>query len=140
VNLKFLGALPVGPNGALQVGGEFGSTNRRDTTFATDFQLGGYLNLSGLRTYKLNGDYLGFVRVVYQHRMGKVPVIGRSWFLGGSLEAGNAWLLRDDVSFGDTYKSGSAFLGADTFLGPFYFAYGRTNRGDSSWYIFLGRP
>jgi NTE family protein len=140
VNLKFLGALPVGPNGALQVGGEFGSTNRRDTTFATDFQLGGFLNLSGLRTDQLNGDYLGFVRVVYQHRMGKVPVIGRSWFLGGSLEAGNAWLLRDDVSFGDTYKSGSAFLGADTFLGPFYFAYGRTNRGDSSWYIFLGRP
>jgi NTE family protein len=27
-----------------------------------------------------------------------------------------------------------------TYIGPFYFAYGHTNRGDSSWYIFVGRP
>src|SRR5262249_18307090 len=133
--LQFLGAFPVGENGALQVAGHFGATNRRDDTFAADFNLGGFLNLSGLPTDQLFGDYLGFARVVYQHRMGKVPVIGRSWYLGGSFEAGNTWLTRSDVKFGDLYKAGSVFLGADTYIGPFYVAYGHTSRGDSSWYI-----
>ena len=32
------------------------------------------------------------------------------------------------------------FLAADTFLGPFYFAYGRASGGASSFYLFLGRP
>jgi hypothetical protein len=32
------------------------------------------------------------------------------------------------------------FLGADTFLGPFYFAYGRASGNASSFYLFLGRP
>ena len=35
---------------------------------------------------------------------------------------------------------GSPFLAADTFLGPFYFAYGRATGGASSFYLFLGRP
>ena len=140
IQLDFLQAWPIGDNGALQLAGRFGASNRRDDTLASDYQLGGFLNVSGLRTDQLFGDYLAFARVVYQHRMGKVPVIGRSWYLGGSLEAGNVWLNRDDVSAGDLFKAGSVFLGADTFIGPFYFAYGRTSRGDSSWYIFIGRP
>ena len=41
---------------------------------------------------------------------------------------------------GDMFKAGSAFLAADTYLGPFYFAYGRATGGESSWYSFLGRP
>ena len=67
-------------------------------------------------------------------------MIGRSWYIGGSLEAGNVWLKRENASFGDLYKAASVFLAADTFLGPFYVAYGRTSSGESSWYIFLGRP
>ena len=57
-----------------------------------------------------------------------------------SFEAGNVWNSRDAVSFGDTYKAGSLFLGADTYIGPFYFAWGRTNRSESSFYVFVGRP
>ena len=66
--------------------------------------------------------------------------IAAAWYLGGSLEYGNVWPSRSDVSAGDTYKAASVFLAADTYVGPFYFAYGHTNRGDSSWYIFVGRP
>jgi len=50
------------------------------------------------------------------------------------------WNTRQDVSFGDTFKAASLFLAADTYIGPFYFAYGRTSRGESSWYVFVGRP
>ena len=124
----------------LHFAGRFGSTNRRDLTQATDFNLGGFLNVSGLRTDQLNGDYLGFSRAVYYHRMGPLRFIGRAWYLGGSFEVGNIWQTRSEVSFADTYKAGSFFLAADTYIGPFFVAYGRTNRGESSWYIFLGSP
>jgi NTE family protein len=72
--------------------------------------------------------------------MGPLRYVGRAWYLGGSLEFGNVWPTRSDVNFGDAYKAASAFLAADTYIGPFYFAYGRTNRGESSWYLFVGRP
>jgi NTE family protein len=35
--------------------------------------------------------------------------------------------------------AGSVFLAADTWLGPFYFAWGRTSGGETSFYIYLGR-
>ena len=112
----------------------------RDNTGATDYQLGGFLNLSGLRTDQLDGDYVGFMRAVYYHQMGPLRYIGRAWYLGGSLEIGNVWNQRDQVSFSDTYKAASIFVGADTYVGPFYFAYGRTSRGESSFYVLLGKP
>ncbi|MEP6678295.1 MAG: patatin-like phospholipase family protein [Betaproteobacteria bacterium] len=138
--LEFLQAIPIGEAGRLHLGGRFGASDRRDETGATDYQLGGFLNLSGLRTDQLDGDYLGFLRAVYYHRMGPLRFIGRSWFLGGSLEAGNVWNSRDAISATDTFKAASLFLGADTYVSPFYIAYGRTSRGQSSWYIFVGRP
>ena len=139
--LDFIQAVPLPwTSDLLHVAGRFGSTNRRDLTQATDFNLGGFLNVSGLRTDQLNGDYLGFGRLVYYHRMGPLRFIGRAWYLGGSLEAGNIWQTRSDVSWSDIYKAGSVFLAADTYIGPFYFAWGHTNRGESSWYIFVGRP
>lgn len=138
--LDFLQALPIGDGGRVHFAGRFGASDRRDATGATDYQLGGFLNLSGLRLDQLNGDYLGFLRGVYYHRMGPLRYIGRAWYLGGSLEVGNVWQSRDAISWGDTYKAASLFVAADTYIGPFYFAYGRTNRGESSWYIFVGRP
>ena len=140
VSAEFLQAVPLFDNGRLHLGGRFGAMDVRDQTTATNFDLGGFLNLSGLRTDQLNGDYLGFLRAVYYHRMGPLRYIGRAWYLGGSLEAGNVWNTRQDVSFGDTFKAASLFLAADTYIGPFYFAYGRTSRGESSWYVFVGRP
>jgi len=39
-----------------------------------------------------------------------------------------------------TLLSGSLFVAIDSPLGPFYVAYGRARDGNSSLYIFLGRP
>src|SRR5215468_11173828 len=60
--------------------------------------------------------------------------------LGGFLEIGNVWQERSAISLGDTYKAGSLFFAADTPFGPFYIAWGHTTRGDSTWYLLLGRP
>ena len=104
------------------------------------FLLGGFLNLSGLRNGELAGSYLGFGRAVYYYRLARIPYIGGSIYAGGSLEAGNVWQQRNSITANDLVKAGSAFFAADTFLGPFYFAYGRASGGASSFYVYLGRP
>ena len=61
-------------------------------------------------------------------------ILGGELYAGGSLEAGNTWQTRNDASASDLITAGSVFLGADTFLGPLYFAYGRASGGASSFY------
>lgn len=81
-----------------------------------------------------------FAGVAY-YRMGEVPrALGRSWYAGLSLEAGNAWARQADVRFGDMRKAGSLFLGLDSVIGPLYLGLGRTFGGDTAIYLFLGRP
>jgi len=106
----------------------------------TDFSLGGFLQLSGLRTNQLSGSYLGFARAVYFHELMQVPIIGGSVFAGGSIETGNVWDARDDISSKNLVIAGSLFLAASTWLGPAYIAYGRASGGQSTYYLFLGRP
>ncbi len=106
----------------------------------TDYSLGGFLQLSGLRTNQLSGSYLGLGRVVYYHELMQVPVIGGAVFAGGSIEAGNVWDTRDDISSRNLVTAGSLFLAANTWLGPAYIAYGRASGGQSTYYLFLGRP
>jgi NTE family protein len=136
----FLQALPLTPTAQIQVAGRLAWESAFDIALTDDYQLGGFLNLSGLRNDQLAGQYLAFARVVYTQRVGSLSVIGRGIYLGGSLEAGNAWAERGDVGFGNLRKAGSLFVGLDTYLGPFYFAYGRASGGASSFYVFLGRP
>ena len=67
-------------------------------------------------------------------------MIGGAIYAGGSLEMGNVWQQRNDVSASGLLTAGSVFVAADTWVGPFYFAYGRTSGGQSSFYLYLGRP
>jgi NTE family protein len=134
------GGIPVSDDDFLNVAGRVGGLSRNDPALVNPFLLGGFLNLSGLRTTQLEGSYLAFGRIVYYHKLAYVPLIGGSVFAGGSIEAGNAWQVRSDISASDLVKAGSLFLAADTFIGPFYFAYGRASGNASSFYLFLGRP
>ena len=59
-------------------------------------------------------------------------------YAGASLELGNVWQDFNDISFGDTIFAGSAFICADTPIGPIYLGYGRNDRGDGSLYLYLG--
>ncbi len=60
-------------------------------------------------------------------------------YAGVSLEAGNTWVDRKDVSFGDLRMNASLFFGLDTPLGPVYLATGYDEGGDKAFYLFLGR-
>ncbi len=134
------GAFELGKKDFVHVGARVGGVQNQRADPIADFNLGGFLQLSGLRTDQLSGSYVALGRAVYYHQIANVPLIGRGVYLGGSLEAGNVWNSRDDISAKGLVTAGSVFLAADTWLGPFYVAYGRASGGRASWYLFLGRP
>jgi NTE family protein len=105
------------------------------------FSLGGFLNLSGTPVGAIAGSHLVAGALLAYYRVGELPrAAGRSWYAGVSAEAGNAWARRSDASLRDLRKAGSVFLGLDTVIGAMYIGYGRTAGGESSAYLFLGRP
>jgi NTE family protein len=105
------------------------------------FFLGGFLNLSGFQSRDLSGEYVGLGQLVYLYELrGASSAFDTPLYLGGSLEAGNTWERSDDISFESLIPAGSVFLGADTFLGPFYLGAGIAESGRSAFYMFLGVP
>ena len=105
------------------------------------FALGGFLNLSGTPVGALSGSQAVGASLVTYYRMGELPrALGRGWYTGFSLEAGDAWRRAEGFQWRNVKKAGSIFVGADTVVGPLYVGWGQTYRGDSSFYLFLGRP
>jgi len=105
------------------------------------FSLGGFLNLSGLRPDSVTGRHYAIARALYYRKIGKggEGFLNVPTYLGVSLEAGNVWDQRSDISFGSARKNGSIFLGMDTFLGPVYLGAGINDDGQDAFYLFLGR-
>ena len=106
------------------------------------FSLGGFLNMSGVAPDSLVGPHFAIARGIYYRQIGQkgtqgfldVPV-----YIGASIEKGNVWSSRHEMSFGSAKTNGSLFVGLDTLLGPVYFATGFDDNGGSAYYLFLGR-
>ncbi|MDN3922451.1 patatin-like phospholipase family protein [Roseateles violae] len=106
------------------------------------YTLGGFQQLSGYKKDQLSGDTLVFGRATYYLRLRDKPVLTRGFFVGGSLEIGNAWRRSQKFALEDLRPAGSVFLGADTGLGPLYLALGYApgTGGGTAVYLFIGRP
>ena len=107
------------------------------------FSLGGLFNLSGTPAGALTGSQTGVVAgLAYYKLPGELlpKALGRNFYAGFSLEAGNAWQSKSDVRYSDLKKAASLFVGFDTILGPLYFGWGHTFSGPSAFYLLLGRP
>lgn len=101
--------------------------------------LGGFLNLSGLAPGQLYGDNAFLARFIAYHRLARMnSLLGTGVYAGVSIETGNAWT--SGLTISDLRLAGSAFLAADTSLGPLYVAYGLADRGFHSFYLALGLP
>jgi NTE family protein len=105
------------------------------------FQLGGFLNLSGVPVNALSGPHFGIARLLYLRKIGSAGegLFELPTYLGASLEAGNVWQQRGEMSFGSARKDGSVFLGLDTLFGPLYVGAGFDEGGHSTYYLYLGR-
>ncbi len=105
------------------------------------YTLGGLFDLSGLSPDEISGPHFGIARAIYYRRIGsgQEGIFDVPTYLGFSLELGNVWKRRSDVSASSALLNGSAFLGFDTFLGPVYIAAGFGEGGDKTFYLLLGR-
>ncbi|MDH5565273.1 MAG: patatin-like phospholipase family protein [Myxococcales bacterium] len=114
---------------------------RADISDAPIFSLGGLFQLSGLTRGARTGPHVLLGRLVGYRRVAdprfftlQLPV-----YVGGSIEAGNAFNRLEEIDAAGLSVAGSVFLGIDTPLGPLYLAYGLAEGGNSSGYLFLGQ-
>jgi NTE family protein len=105
------------------------------------YALGGLFDLSGLSPDEISGPQFGIARAIYYRRIGsgQEGLFDVPTYLGLSLELGNVWQRRSDVSASSALVNGAAFLGFDTLLGPVYLAAGFGEGGDKTLYLLLGR-
>ncbi len=111
------------------------------TNVRTYFPMGGFLNLSGMQTWSMAGPEYAIGRLIYLRKVGNggEGILDVPAYVGMSLEAGNVWSARSDMSFGSTHKDASVFFGADTYIGPAYVAWGYDASGSVAFHLFLGR-
>jgi len=119
------------------------STLRYDSTVSDEapvshlFQLGGFLDLSGLNRNQLSGQHVGRIGTNYYRRIGDLALFPA--FAGVSVELGNAWDSRSRVGLSDSLWGGSLWAGVDTPIGPIYVAYGMAEGGNDAFYVVLGK-
>jgi len=119
----------------LRGGTDFGSS----PPIYDQFKLGGLFQFSGYRTAQLVGREYALATATYRRKIGDLnQVLGTGIYAGASIEAGNVWQRADGTPSKGALVSGSVYLGADTKLGPAYFAYGRSEAGHSAFYLYLG--
>jgi NTE family protein len=115
----------------------YGSTTEGVAPPSNLFEMGGFWDLSGFAQDELSGQNVGGLLASYYRRLGnlgrRMPIYG-----GISLEKGNVWETRDEISLGNSISAGSLWLGADTPIGPLYLAYGRAEGDRESFYIVIG--
>jgi NTE family protein len=135
--LNYVQAFSWGPNNV--VGGfSLNVTQDDNAPLESQFCMGGFLHLSGYQPCQLIGQDSGLLNAVYYRRIANMRLL-KAYF-GGSVEYGNVWQERDDVSFSNGLFNGSLFVGADTPIGPVYVGAGFGEGGHYSGFLYLGSP
>jgi len=118
-----------------------GSDLHSDMPAYENFSLGGPLSLSGYHLGEFAGKQMAFGRLMYYNRALPMPdILGSGLYIGGSLEVGQMQRRLDGGGDTGTLKSGSIFLGADSFLGPGFLGLGFAPGGRWNVYLLLGAP
>jgi NTE family protein len=101
------------------------------------FRMGGFFDISGINRNQLSGQHAARIGAAYYRRIGDLALFPA--FAGVSLELGNVWESRDDISTRDSLFGGSFWAGVSTPVGPIYVGYGRAEGGEDAFYVSLGR-
>ena len=108
------------------------------------FELGGFLKLSGLAPGQMRTEQFEFARVNYRTKLADIPLFEGMYF-GASLEVARAKpvipIWRGElVTSPITIPAGALYVGIDSPLGPLYLGFGYSSRDNSAVYLYLGRP
>ena len=123
-------------------GAEYSTTLSSEGAIQDLFRLGGFHRLSGFERGALSGPHSALAKVQYYRRIGRAPggLIDVPLYLGASLEAGNVWQSRNDISASSSLLHGSLFLGMNTFFGPIILGFGAGEDDVTNFYLFIGAP
>jgi len=102
------------------------------------FRLGGFGRLSGLAPDQLSGRHSALANLTYYRRLNNLDLV--KTYAGFTLEAGNIWEFSNEIGFDDLRYGASLFVGAETPIGPVYFAVGHSDNGDNAVYFYVGNP
>jgi len=124
------------------MGVDFQTTLSFDGAVQELFRLGGFQRLSGYERGALSGPHAAVAKLLYYRRVGESAgsLFDAPLYVGATLEAGNVWADRSDMSFGSTALHGSLFLGMDSYAGPMFLAAGMGQGGLTNFYLFIGAP
>ena len=101
------------------------------------FRMGGFFDISGINRNQLSGQHAARLGASYYRRIGDLALFPA--FAGFSVELGNAWAARGDISARGSVLGGSFWGGVSTPVGPIYIGYGRAEGGEDAFYVTLGR-
>ena len=113
------------------------TTINEDAPFNALFRRGGFLELSGSLDRELAGQNFSLIEAAFYKRLGNITFL--PIYTGFSIETGNAWNRLSDISAENAIFAGSIFIGADTFIGPLYMAFGFNDDGQQALYFNIGQ-
>ncbi len=120
----------------LLLGGTFNTTINSDAPVYGLFRAGGFGNLSGLEFNQLSGQHLALGVAGYRYSLSRSGLFPA--YLGGTVELGNVWDRRSDISLDSALLHGSVYFGYRSPLGPLYMGVGVGEEGDGTFFIRLG--
>jgi len=112
----------------------YGSSLKNNPPPYDGFKATGLLGFTGSHTGRLTGNHLFQSGIYYYKEVAKIRSMYKV-FLGGSIEAGNVWLNKNDIDFGNLYYSASTFSALETPVGPLYLGLNYTE--NFGYYLFL---
>ena len=124
----------------LNLFGLVAASDARADAIVGQYSIGGFQQLSGYRPGQLAGNAVLFGRLNWYMRLAEPPVFARGFFVGASLEAGNAWASRRAVRWNELRSGASLYLGADTGIGPMYLGLTWAPQGEAGLALLVGRP
>ncbi len=141
LQLRGTHAIPLGRRTAVALTGGWEDTLGTHPPFYLLFTLSDFTRLAALSREDAAGERAAYAAVNVLHRVASLPTrVGRGVYVGGTFEAGRVWARREDTGFDGIRPAGGVFVGADTVLGPIYAGFGAGYGGNTSLYVFLGRP
>jgi NTE family protein len=121
-----------------------GKLGERAIPVYDQFELGGFLKLSGLAPGQIRTQEYQFARLGYRTKLADIPLF-EGMYVGASLEVARArpvipvW-RGERVDGNATIPAGAVYFGVDSPLGPLYLGFGYSSRDNSALYLYLGRP
>lgn len=134
--VDFLGAYSRGKH-AIQGGMRYHVTVNGTAPIQSAFRIGGFSRLVGYQNNELVGQNYAVLLGGYSYHFG--DVLGQPALLGGTLEYGNVWQDRSDMSFSDGVMNGSAYVGIDSWIGPILLGIGGREGGERNAFLEVGR-